>query len=572
MKKTKFCFLLSTYLCSILFQNEVYAKENTKYDSVNTSEIVVLGKRTNGYKINKITTATRTGTSIISIPQSIQIVTRKVIDDQQAVDLTSALRNVSGVLPGTDAGNRSESFTIRGFRSSYYAIDSIMLSPAIQTNDSYRDLANIERIEVLKGPASVLYGRGDPGGLINIVTKQPKYAAANNVSLQGGSFGFVRGQGDVTGALNRSHTLAFRLIGAAERTNTFRDVFIPYQRQFIAGSLLWQPTSRTTALASLTFTHQKNQTDRGLVATPSANGKELVVDLPRSRFLGEKWAETDSQRMEFNYRIEHQLLDWLKIRQIGHYDMGAINILGVNYGSNVKVAPKTLARTITRSSVRQDENNHNADFQLDAVANAKTFGLSHTIVLGGEWLKSYRFRTFDRGSLASIDIDNPVYGALPTNWVAAADRTVRARSLSTYLQDQIDIGKHINLLGGVRFDHARQSDYGTTGYDSNDKKWSPRAGIVWKPIAPVAFFFDYTRSFQSQPAPTISGQPIPPETGQQFEAGLKPRHCKNASSSTSHCTILLERMWLNKIPPMLVSILMLGNKDHAASSSTSMVL
>jgi iron complex outermembrane recepter protein len=155
------------------------------------------------------------------------------------------------------------------------------------------------------------------------------------------------------------------------------------------------------------------------------------------------------------------------------------------------------------------------------VAKFSTLGLQHTLVFGGERVKSYRFRTFDRGSLAAIDIDEPVYGALPTNWVAAADRTVRAKSNSAYLQDQIDIGDHVNLLGGVRFDHTRQSDFGVTGYESNDKAWSPRVGAVWKPIEQIAFFADYTRSFQSKPEPTLTGRPIPPETGAQYEAGIK---------------------------------------------------
>ncbi|MGE6695133.1 MULTISPECIES: TonB-dependent siderophore receptor [Sphingomonadaceae] len=490
-------------------------------DAVSASEIVVLGSRGEGYKVDDLTTATRTGTDIMSVPQSIQFVTRQVIDDQQIIDLTSALRNVSGVLAGTDAGNRSESFTIRGFRSSYYAIDSIMLSPAIQTNDSFRDLANVERIEVLKGPASVLYGRGDPGGLINIVTKQPKFTTGMNLSLQGGSDRFVRAQADVTGAIDPAHTLAFRVIGAAQTSDTFRDVFDPYRRQFASGSLLWQPDERTHVIASLTYAHQANQTDRGIVATPSADGKGLVVDLPRARFLGEPWATTDSQRVEFNYRIEHQIADWLTIRQIGHYDRGEIDLLGINLGNTVRVNPMTGARTLTRTSVRQGEQNHNWDFQLDMVAKFNTFGLNHTIVLGGERLNAYRFRTFDRGSLAAIDIDHPVYGAQPTNFVAADDRTVRAKSNSAYFQDQIDIGEHVNLLGGVRFDHARSSDFGVTGYTSDDKAWSPRFGAVWKPIKSVALFVDYTRSFQSSTAPTISGQPLSPETGEQYEAGIK---------------------------------------------------
>jgi len=197
---------------------------------VSSSEITVMGERGQDYKIDQLTTAKRTGTNILDVPQSIQAVPREVIDDQQALDMTSTLRNVSGVQAGTNGGNRSESFTIRGFRSSYYAIDSIMLSPAIETNDSYRDMANIERIEVLKGPASVLYGRGDPGGRINIVTKQSKFERAMNFSVQAGSNDFVRGQIDVTGSIDVAKTLAVRVIAAAQTGDTFRDVFQPYRR------------------------------------------------------------------------------------------------------------------------------------------------------------------------------------------------------------------------------------------------------------------------------------------------------------------------------------------------------
>jgi iron complex outermembrane receptor protein len=487
---------------------------------VSSSEITVLGARSEDYKVDQLTTATRTGTSIMDVPQSIQFVPRDVIDDQQILDLTSALRNVSGIQAGTDAGNRSESFTIRGFRSSYYAVDSIMLSPAIETNDSYRDLANVERIEVLKGPASVLYGRGDPGGLINIVTKQPRFERGMNFSVQGGSNNFARGQIDVTGPIDAAKTLAVRFIAAAQTGDTFRDVFQPYRRQFLSGSVLWEPTDRTRVIASLTYAHQKNQTDRGIVATTDADG-DLVVNLPRDRFLGEKWATTESSRYEFNYRIEHELTDWLTVRQIGHYDEGKLDLFGINYGSSVAVNATTGARTVTRTAVEQHEQNHNYDAQADMVARFSTGGIGHTVVLGGEYVKSYRFRTFARATLAAINIDDPVYGAEPGTFVLAADREVKSKSLSGYLQDQIDIGDKVNLLAGVRYDHAQQSDHGTTQYASDDKAWSPRVGVVFKPVPNVSLFADFTRSFQSKPEPTIDGKPIDPEKGKQYEAGIK---------------------------------------------------
>ncbi len=489
-------------------------------EEVKSSEITVLGQRSEDYKVEQLTTATRTGTDIMSVPQSIQFVPRDVIDDQQILDLTSALRNVSGIQAGTNAGNRSESFTIRGFRSSYYAVDSIMLSPAIETNDGYRDMANIERIEVLKGPASVLYGRGDPGGLINIVTKQPRFERGMNFSVQAGSNNFARGQIDVTGPVDAAKTLAVRFIAAAQTGDTFRDIFQPFRRQFLSGSVLWEPDDKTRVIASLTYAHQQSQSDRGIVATPDADGK-LEVNLSRDRFLGERWATLESERYEFNYRIERDLTDWLTVRQIGHYDEGKLDILGINNGTSVITNATTGARTITRTATMQDENNHNWDFQADMVARFGTGGIDHTVVFGGEYVKSYRFRTFARASLKAIDIDNPVYGATPGTWVPTADREVRAKSWSAYLQDQIDIGDSVNLLAGVRFDHAQQSDFGSTQYASDDKAWSPRVGVVYKPAQNISLFADYTRSFQSKPEPTIDGKPIDPEKGKQYEAGVK---------------------------------------------------
>jgi len=355
---------------------------------------------------------------------------------------------------------------------------------------------------------------------VNIVTRQPKFTTGMNLSMQGGSNSFARGEADVTGPINAAHTLAFRLIGAAQTSDTFRDVQQPYRRQFLSGALLWQPTDRTRIVASATYGHQLGQSDRGIVATPDGRGG-LMVDLPRERFLGEAFATTETERYELNYRIEHQLADWLTIRQIGHYDRGNINLVGINYSNSVTVRPVTGVRTVGRTAVRQHEVNDNWDFQGDMVAKFATFGLQHTVVVGVESAKAYRFRTFAQAPLAAIDLDNPVYGARPGTFVPRADRTIRANAKSAYVQDQIDIGTHINLLAGVRYDHAKQSDVGTTAFQSDDKRWSPRFGAVFKPIPEIAFFADYTRSFQSNPQPTRSGAPLPAETGEQYEAGIK---------------------------------------------------
>lgn len=484
------------------------------------SEIRVLAERIDGYDVKRSSTATRTGADVRDIAQSIQIVPRAVIDDQQLNDLTSVVMNVSGIQPGTTAGNRSESFTIRGFRSSYYAVDSVMLSPAIETNDSFRDLANIERVEVLKGPASVLYGRGDPGGLINLVTKKPQFTPEANYTVQAGSDAFYRGEVDVTGPLNEANTLAYRVIGAAQTSDGFRNQPEPFERQFFSGSVAWEPDERTRALASATWQRQDSSVDRGIVSVPKADGTGYTIDLPRDRFLGEDYATFHSTRSEFNYRVEHDVNDWLTLRHMGHYDEGELDLVGVNYNA-VRINAATGQRTVTRTAVQQDEENHSYDFQFDMVGRFSTGPVNHTAVLGLQYTDSYRFRTFSNSPLAAIDIDHPVYGAQPTGFSPRPDREVNAETRAVYVQDQLDIGERVNVLLGVRFDHAKQTDAGLTSYMSDEKAWSPRAGIVWKPVEDVSLFADYTQSFQAKPEPTLTGEPIPAETGEQYEVGVK---------------------------------------------------
>lgn len=489
--------------------------------AVQASELTVYARKSTGYRTEQITTATRTGTDIREIPQSIQVVPREVIDDQQLVDLTNVVRNVSGLQAATAAGNRSESFTIRGFRSSFYAIDSVMLSPAVETNDTFRDLANIERVEILKGPASVLYGRGDPGGLINIVTKQPQFSPAAGFTVQAGSDQFYRGQADLTGPIGGSGTLAGRLAVAAQRTDTFRDVFEPSTRQFVAPSLLWTPSARTRVSVNAAYTHQETQSDRGIVAAPVAGTSRFVIDLPNDRFLGEAFATLESQKTELNYRVEHEATDWLTIRQIGHYDEGKIDLFGINQ-RGVSVNATTGVRTSARQATEQHETNHNYDFQLDAVAKFRTGGIGHTLVLGGEYANAYRHLLFYRATLAGINIDKPVYGARPGTFSLQNDRTVKADIWAVYLQDQIDLSERVKLLAGVRYDRAKQSNAAVGAVArADDKKVSPRVGVVFEATPDVSLFADYTRSFQPNLGITVSGAPIAAESGEQYEAGVK---------------------------------------------------
>jgi iron complex outermembrane receptor protein len=189
-------------------------------------EIVVTGEREEGYRVPQATTGTRTDTPIRDIPQSIQVIPRQVLEDQKVTRLTDAIRNVSGVVEGVGFAGSIDNFNIRGFEFS-----SVLRDGFREPGDALRELANIEQIEVLKGPASVLYGNAEPGGIINLVTKRPLSTPYYSADFSIGSFNYYRPSIDISGSLNPDKTLLYRLNTAYTNSGSFRD-FVNSERFF----------------------------------------------------------------------------------------------------------------------------------------------------------------------------------------------------------------------------------------------------------------------------------------------------------------------------------------------------
>ena len=197
-----------------------------------------------GYRATRSATATRTDTPLRDTPQSVQVVPRDVLVDQQDIRLSDALQNVSSVQPGGTIQGRSDTFIIRGFRTQTYAIDGVLLNQASNFSAVTRDLADVERIEVLKGPASVLYGRGDPGGLINIVTRQPTLVAVRRHQPAGRQLRLPAGAGlGVERDRGRRGPVRARSASPAQSDPTFRNFGgRDNARTFVAPAFAWNPT------------------------------------------------------------------------------------------------------------------------------------------------------------------------------------------------------------------------------------------------------------------------------------------------------------------------------------------
>ncbi|MEH1846457.1 MAG: TonB-dependent receptor plug domain-containing protein [Nostoc sp.] len=242
-------------------------------------ELVVTGEQ-DGYRVPDASTATRTDTPIRDIPASIQVIPQEVIRDQGATSSREALRNVSGVIFSTGGGNRAENFIVRGF-----GITGTQFQNGIRddfyTTRTQIDLANIDRIEVLKGPASVLFGRAEPAGIINYVTKQPLLNPYYNVSLTAGSYSFYRPAIDFSGPLTADKKLAYRLNVAYENAGSFRD-FVDTERFIVAPTLAWQISPDTKLSAEVSYLHDARPIDRGLIVLSN----NQVANIPISRLLG----------------------------------------------------------------------------------------------------------------------------------------------------------------------------------------------------------------------------------------------------------------------------------------------
>lgn len=469
-----------------------------------------------GYQASHSSVGTKTDAPLRDIPQSIQVVPRQVLEDQQANSMADALSNVSSVQRGNTHGGSVESFIVRGFQGTTYAIDGVLTNSLTVRPEILTDLAGVERIEVLKGPASVLYGRGNPGGLINVVTRRPSLVPEAQIKVQAGSYDYQRGQAWLSGPLSAEHGLAGSLAMAYQTEGSFRDLYRDSHRRHFAPSLSWTPDGRTRLDAGLEYTETDAQYDRGL---------QVVGDRVDSRhkvFLEEPWSHSDSDKTAAWFKLEHDLTDWLTLRQVTRWDHSNKSMLNISQ--------RTLEQdghTLTRRATDFDETQRSLSAQFEAIARFDTGGLRHQVLAGVESVKGKRSVTMLRASVAALDFWNPVHGAQPGPFSFGEDSRFDQESYGVYLQDQIDLGERWKLLLGVRHDLVKQRNRNYTasgGYNDIDidpSDTSPRAGLVYQPSDRLALYVSYSTSFAPQNRLTRDGSVLDPETGEQYEVGAK---------------------------------------------------
>lgn len=471
-----------------------------------------------GYHATRSASATRTDTAIHETPQSISVVSKDVVEDLGATRLQDALDYAGGVGRANNFGGQGlTTFTVRGFTTGEFYRNGF---PINRGYPNMPDANTIERLEVLRGPATMLYGRGDPGGTFNVVSKQPLAERTVTLGSQLNDQGMQRGTLDASGPLDEEGRLAYRLNVVGEGGDTFRD-HVSTERYGVTPVLTWQASDDTKVIFEGDFMRNNHPLDRGLTRFPNQAGTPS-----RDTFWGDKdVGKLHNDNNMAQLRFEHMLNDsWT----LG----GGFQWLDGTLQGNA-IEANTLAgdgRTLSRNFNYRKLDWTDKDYQLNLTGHFSTGSLEHTLLTGIEYedydYKSIIQRSDPKVNPYTTDIFNPVYGKLrPELTLTPTHDKENLKTYSAFIQDQVALTERLKVLAGARFERF-EHEYET--YVSNTKSWeasdnafTPRVGVIYDLTDTLAVYADAARSFKPNTGASREGSGFEPEKGKSYEMGIK---------------------------------------------------
>lgn len=518
---------------------------------------VLVASTRNSYAVSNTLTATKTDTPIQETPASIQVIPAQVIEDQKTPRLKDVLENVSGVRPNQSIGSGNR-FIIRGFPDLGKTYRNGLLATSPSGFPFEMDTANIDSIEVLKGPASILYGRIEPGGMINVTTKRPLTATHGALEQQFGSYSFYRTLWDVGGAITDSKSLSVRFSGGYQNSGSFRD-FNFIDRKVFNPSVTWRPTERTTLTVDVEVLKQDFRADSGI---PVIGNRPAPV--PISRSYGDPNTPISfTNKTHIGFNLDHTFNESWKLTNRFLSSFIDAESIWANPAPAFGNALQADGRTLNRNIFGQTSYVRTYATNLDLTGTFTVAGTQHNLLVGIDYTRAATdygiYGNFTSGNPAlAIDIFNPTYGIAPSLFTAARATTDRpGRNISVfheqwyglYLQDQITLWKTLHLLVGGRYDWAEvargtagnfdQASANVDGVTRKDSRFNPRVGLLYDLTPWLAMYGNYVTSFGANNGVSSNNQPFPPQTGKQQEVGFKAdlfEHRLNATLAFYHLT------------------------------------
>jgi len=471
------------------------------------------------------------------LPQSVQVISSEMLADVGVTRLDAALDLASGVNRQNNFGGIWDAYAIRGFAGDENLPSGVLVNGfnAGRGFGGPRDASNIERIEVLKGPNSALFGRGEPGGTVNITTKKPQFDTQGSFSFSGGSFETVRAEGDFTGPI--SDAIAVRINGAYTNSDNFRDV-LSNTRYTVTPSVLINFSDKTKLSYELEYVNVKTPLDRGVIAI---NGQLGLV--PRSRFFGEP-GDGRNKVTALGHQVQFQhdfAKGWSALLGFGYRDTSFSG-----FSSDAEITPGrqllyTGGTLLSRQRRFRDYDTKNLVVRGEISGKLHTGSLVHHLLIGADFDKfdidqiQLRFRPPPRAAQQggafgnTIDIFNPVYGSQPTPG-PFRDILEKQRSWGIYFQDQIDVTDRLKVRLGGRYDEFKPRTFFRSG-DFNAAvgatpvtkytRFSPQAGVVYEFSPMFSLYASYGEGFRPNSGTDVQSRTFAPETTRSYEVGAK---------------------------------------------------
>lgn len=463
----------------------------------------------------------KSGIAIKDLPQSVQEIGSEVISQQQSVRLSDVVKNINGVYVSSARGGAQESFFGRGYDLSA----NNMFKNGFRFNSgSIPEVSSLEKVEVLKGSAALLYGNVSPGGILNMVTKTPSFKRGGEVSMQMGSFSYYKPSIDFYGPLNNA--IAYRFVGSYENSESFRDV-VKKERYYLNPSFLFKLGSKTEMVLQGDYLNDDWTPDFGTVII----GKE-IIDMPRSTYLGAAWSSGNTKQASVSNLLSHTFNKNWKLNFNSSYQDYKRTSKGTE-----RIQP--AANGDWSRPLGQNRNGEKIfSNQASLQGNFNTGKIKHQFFTGVDFedafLEAYTFvftpTTYGSGNIFDFDNFNQG-GEIPNGRVSRIVKTDTKR-FGVYAQDLISITDKIKVLAGLRWSwqeaQADTYDYAVSGAETlteapkrKDQAFTPKAGLIYQPVKSMSIFASYSNSFTPNTGTTVEGDALEASIIDQIEFGVK---------------------------------------------------
>ncbi len=509
---------------------------DTFYDTIKNKKRVILKEviiTTNQQP--KPVTALRSGLKPMDTPQSVQVIGNEIIVQQQSIRLSEVIKNVNGVYVGSARGGAQESFYSRGYDMSS---NNMFKNGFRFSSGSIPEVASLDKVEVLKGSAALLYGNVAPGGILNMVTKSPLFTTGGEITMQVGSYSFYKPSIDIYGPLNKK--FAYRFTGSYENSESFRDV-VKKERYYVNPSLLFKASDKTEIILQGDYLHDDWTPDFGT----GGIGKE-IADVPRNTYLGANWSYGNTKQASVSGLVKHDFNKHWKLN---------FNTSFQNYNRTSKGTERIQPSDEANETNYGDWNrplgqNKNLEKiigeQLSLQGCFKTGKVKHQLFTGvdfeNSYAQAYTFAFNEKAVLINGKYVANLYDTInifdfdpstQRNDIPNANNTKIVKTdtnrFGIYAQDLISITKKFKILAGLRWSwqeaQATTSDLlkNTITKDAKriDEAFTPKLGLVYQPTRDISLFASYANSFTPNTGVTIYGEAIAPSLIDQYEVGVK---------------------------------------------------